>query len=229
MLSGSEMRGQGKDVAKHHATGIYCSPLDDKVQSQPARIFTPMLYYTEVNRVRILFHEPINFETRRQDSSAWCRTRIERCHDGPEHECRSLDDACLGGFAGVCLYTQERAVCVRRCLYYHALCTAHGPGVRTKVEPERAAGGGFSSPLHMLLLAVLGMARIPLFVAARVVGFVSHAALMLFLWRFIARREGGVATALVSALVIASWPILVWDLGDWSLRCSQRRWRLGRS
>ncbi len=68
-----------------------------------------------------------------------------------------------------------------------------------------------------------------MFVAARVVGFVSHAALMLFLWRFIARREGGVATALVSALVIASWPILVWTLGDWSLRCSQRRWRLGRS
>jgi hypothetical protein len=72
---------------------------------------------------------------------------------------------------------------------------------------------GFSSPLHMLLLAVLGMARIPMLVAARVVGFVSHAALVLFLWRFIARREGGVAAALVSALVIASWPILVWDLG----------------
>jgi hypothetical protein len=72
---------------------------------------------------------------------------------------------------------------------------------------------GYSSPLHLLLLAALGMARIPLVGAARMVGFVSHAALVVFLWRFMVRRDGTVAATLVSALVISSWPMLVWDLG----------------
>lgn len=72
---------------------------------------------------------------------------------------------------------------------------------------------GFSSPLHLLLVALLGMAHVPLIAAARVIGFASHAVLVVFLWRFMARRDGKTAATLASALVISSWPMLIWDLG----------------
>jgi arabinofuranosyltransferase len=93
--------------------------------------------------------------------------------------------------------------------YARHLIEGYGPRWNLSGEPVE----GYSSPLHMLLLAALGMARIPLLLSARVVGFVSHAALVVFLWNFMRRRDGKVAAALVSALVIASWPMLVWDLG----------------
>ncbi len=93
--------------------------------------------------------------------------------------------------------------------YAQHLVEGHGPRWNLDGAPVE----GYSSPLHMLLLAALALARIPMLAAARVVGFVSHAVLALFLWRFIARRNGNMAAALVSALVVASWPMLVWDLG----------------
>jgi hypothetical protein len=93
--------------------------------------------------------------------------------------------------------------------YARHLAEGHGPRWNLSGAPVE----GFSSPLHMLLLAAMGMARIPLVAAARLVGFASHAALVLFLWRFMARRDGYVAAALVSALAISSWPMLVWELG----------------
>ena len=114
--------------------------------------------------------------------------------------------------AFLCLHTNWRYVYDDTFItlrYARHLAQGHGPRWNlsgTTVE-------GFSSPLHMLLLAALATAHIPLIASARLVGFASHALLLLFLWRFTARRDGRMAAALVCALVIASWTILVWDLG----------------
>lgn len=114
--------------------------------------------------------------------------------------------------AFICLHTNWRYV------YDDAFITmryarhlAEGYGPRWNLSGE--AVEGFSSPLHMLLLAALAAARIPLIAAARLVAFASHMLLLAFLWRFMKRRDGEIAAALVSALLIASWPMLLWDLG----------------
>jgi len=93
--------------------------------------------------------------------------------------------------------------------YARHLAEGHGPRWNLSGVPVE----GFSSPLHMLLLAALAIARIPMVPATRLLGFASHVALVIFLWGFTRRRDGNVAAALVSALVIASWPMLIWDLG----------------
>ena len=93
--------------------------------------------------------------------------------------------------------------------YARHLIEGHGPRWNLTGTPVE----GFSSPLHLLLLAGLGWLGISLIGAGKLVGFASHALLVVFLWRFVSRRDGAVAAALVSALVIASWPMLVWDLG----------------
>jgi len=93
--------------------------------------------------------------------------------------------------------------------YARHLAQGQGPRWNLSGAPVE----GFSSPLHMLLLALLASARVPLYTAARMIGFVSHAALVVFLWRFMSRRDGDMAAALVSALLISSWPMLVWDVG----------------
>jgi hypothetical protein len=114
--------------------------------------------------------------------------------------------------AFLCLHTNWRYVYDDTFItlrYARHLAQGHGP----RWNLSGTAVEGFSSPLHMLLLATLATAHIPLIAAARLVGFASHAVLLLFLWRFTARRDGLVAAALVCALVIASWTILVWDLG----------------
>ncbi len=114
--------------------------------------------------------------------------------------------------AFVCLHRNWRYDCDDEFItmrYARHMVQGYGPRWNLSGAPVE----GYSSPLHLLLLAALGMARIPLLLAARSVGFVSHAALLVFLWRYTARRDGYAAAAMVSALAIASWPMLVWDLG----------------
>jgi hypothetical protein len=72
---------------------------------------------------------------------------------------------------------------------------------------------GFTSPVHLLLLALLGTLHIPLLTATRVIGFGSHIVLTWFVWRFVTKGSGAMAGALAGAMVAASWPLLVWDLG----------------
>src|ERR1035437_2035430 len=73
--------------------------------------------------------------------------------------------------------------------YAGHLAEGYGPKWNLSGAPVE----GFSSPLHMLLPAALGMAGFPLIIAARAVGFASHAVLIVFLWRFIARAKGNMA------------------------------------
>jgi hypothetical protein len=63
---------------------------------------------------------------------------------------------------------------------------------------------GFTSPLHLILVAACGAVGIPLRWAACIVNFSSHAALAAFLYSYLRRRTG---------LIGASWMFLVWDIG----------------
>lgn len=72
---------------------------------------------------------------------------------------------------------------------------------------------GFSSPVHLLLIAALGRLGVPLLLAARVIGYTSHAALAGFVLLWMKRRSGLYPAVLAAALVVSSWPILVWDAG----------------
>jgi arabinofuranosyltransferase len=72
---------------------------------------------------------------------------------------------------------------------------------------------GFSSPLHLLLVALLIHLHINPLVAVRGLSFAFHAALVIFTWNFVRRSSGSMAAILAAALVAASWPMLIWDLG----------------
>lgn len=72
---------------------------------------------------------------------------------------------------------------------------------------------GFTSPLHTVLIALLLRLHVPSITAARLPAFVSHAALVVFAWRELRRTHGSVAASLAAALIAASWPLLLWDLG----------------
>ncbi len=72
---------------------------------------------------------------------------------------------------------------------------------------------GFSSPLHLLLIALLGKMGMGLISAARVLSFASHLILVVFVWKFVAKTESQFAGLLAGALIAASWPMLAWDLG----------------
>jgi len=72
---------------------------------------------------------------------------------------------------------------------------------------------GFTSPLHMLLIAALGKTGLSLMTAARLVGFSAHVLLVCFLFWFVGTTIQPIAGTLAAALMTSSWPILVWDLG----------------
>ena len=72
---------------------------------------------------------------------------------------------------------------------------------------------GFSSPLHLLLVAALLRFHLPAIFALRILSFAFHAAAVVYVWRCVRRRSGTTAAALAAALVTASWPMIVWDLG----------------
>ncbi len=72
---------------------------------------------------------------------------------------------------------------------------------------------GFSSPLHLLLIALLGKIGVGLIEAARFLSFISHLVLVVFVWKFLAKMESSFAGLLAGALIATSWPMLAWDLG----------------
>jgi hypothetical protein len=72
---------------------------------------------------------------------------------------------------------------------------------------------GFSSPLHLLLIAALGKLGMQLLTAARVLGFASHVALAGFVGWFVGKTVRPFAGMLAAALIATSWPMLTWDLG----------------
>ena len=93
--------------------------------------------------------------------------------------------------------------------YARHLAEGHGPVWNLVGEPVE----GFSSPLHLLLVAGLAKIGIPLLTAARTIAFISHLLLVFFVGRFVAVRTGAFAGVVAAALVASSWPLLVWDLG----------------
>jgi len=142
------------------------------------------------------------------------------------HPIDAKDTVMSSGSRAVCWMTAAWAtllavVCIRnnhRFLYDDVFITlryalhlveGHGPIWNLNEAPVE----GFTSPLHLLLVAALGKVGLPLVYAARAVGFGSHLLLVVFLWRFVARSDGAVSGTLVAALVATSWPMLVWDLG----------------
>jgi arabinofuranosyltransferase len=86
-------------------------------------------------------------------------------------------------------------------------------GLGPKWNRTGAPVEGFSSPLHLLLIALLGKIGMGLIAAARLLSFTSHLILVVFVWRFVAKTESQFAGLLAGALIATSWPMLAWDLG----------------
>ncbi len=72
---------------------------------------------------------------------------------------------------------------------------------------------GFTSPLHVFAVAALLALHVKDLWAVRAISFASHAALLVFLWRWMRPRFGQLAATLATCAVAASFPLLVWDLG----------------
>ena len=72
---------------------------------------------------------------------------------------------------------------------------------------------GFTSPLHMLLIAGLGALHVPLKAAAHGVNFTFHLILIVGVWLWLRRVSGTFAAWTGAAMVAAAWPLLVWDFG----------------
>jgi hypothetical protein len=72
---------------------------------------------------------------------------------------------------------------------------------------------GFTSPLHMLLIAGLGALHIPLVTADRAINIAFHLLLVAGVWIFVRRSSGIVAGSLAAGMVLAYWPLIVWDFG----------------
>ncbi len=72
---------------------------------------------------------------------------------------------------------------------------------------------GFTSPLHVLLTALLLRLGVNDFIAVRALAFSFHTALLLFCWRWTARRFGRLPAMLVACGIATSFPMLVWDIG----------------
>jgi hypothetical protein len=65
----------------------------------------------------------------------------------------------------------------------------------------------------MLLVAMLIFLHVDPIIAVRGLSFAFHAALIIFIWNFMRGRYGPFVAVLACALIAASWPMLVWDLG----------------
>lgn len=72
---------------------------------------------------------------------------------------------------------------------------------------------GFTSPLHMLLVAAVSVTGIPMTMAARVVNVASHLTLLFYIYFYLRGRVGSLGAQLGVTLVGASWMFLIWDLG----------------
>ena len=72
---------------------------------------------------------------------------------------------------------------------------------------------GFTSPLHVFAVAALLALHVKDVWAVRLISFASHAALLIFLWRWMRSRFGGLAAVLTTCAVAVSFPLLIWDLG----------------
>ena len=113
---------------------------------------------------------------------------------------------------GVCVhklwhYTYDDAFITFR--YARHLMEGLGPRWNRTGAPVE----GFSSPLHLLLIALLGKMGLELVAAARFLSFTSHLILAVFVWKFVANRGSQFAGLLAGALIATSWPMLAWDLG----------------
>ena len=86
-------------------------------------------------------------------------------------------------------------------------------GLGPRWNPAGAPVEGFTSPLHVFSVAALLALHVNDLLAVRAISFVSHAALLLFLWRWMRPRVGQFAAALATGAVAVSFPLLIWDLG----------------
>jgi hypothetical protein len=93
--------------------------------------------------------------------------------------------------------------------YARHLAEGHGPVWNLVGAPVE----GFTSPLHVLLVSALLAMHLNWLVALRVSTFFFHVVLIVFTWRFVRHRSGNLAAAIATALIAASWPMLVWDFG----------------
>lgn len=118
--------------------------------------------------------------------------------------------ACL--LAAVCLWRnaawlQDDVFITLR--YAAHLAAGHGPLWNVGEQPVE----GFTSPLHMLLVAMLLCLHVPPVAAVRLLAMLFHAALVFYIWRDLRRSHGTLPATLAASLVVASWPLLLWDLG----------------
>lgn len=72
---------------------------------------------------------------------------------------------------------------------------------------------GFTSPLHLLLVTAAGGFGVALPIAARLVNFLSHIAVMVFVYLYLRERTNPFAARLGGMLIACSWMFIVWDLG----------------
>ena len=72
---------------------------------------------------------------------------------------------------------------------------------------------GFTSPLHMLLVAALSATGLPMTMAARTVNVCSHLVLLVYVFFYLRPRVGALGAQLGVTLIGASWIFMIWDLG----------------
>lgn len=71
---------------------------------------------------------------------------------------------------------------------------------------------GFTSPLHVFLLALLLKFHIGIITAPRLISFLVHGMLVLWVWRWCRPRYGSLGATLAAAGTAASFALLFWDL-----------------
>ena len=86
-------------------------------------------------------------------------------------------------------------------------------GLGPRWNPAGAPVEGFTSPAHVFAVAALLAVYVKDLWAVRGISFVSHIALLVFLWRWMRPRFGTLAATLTGCAVAVSFPLLVWDLG----------------
>jgi hypothetical protein len=72
---------------------------------------------------------------------------------------------------------------------------------------------GFTSPLYLLLVTLVGVLHVPLPLAAHTVNVASHIALLVFVGIYLGRRTNRLGASLGILVLAASWMLIVWDLG----------------
>ncbi len=72
---------------------------------------------------------------------------------------------------------------------------------------------GFTSPLHVLLIAFLLKLKVGAITAPRMIAFAFHLVLVIWVWRWSRPRFGSLGATIAASSIATSFAMLFWDLG----------------